>query len=125
MLPEKKHSEFLLYQSEDGTIKINVRLEDNTVWLTQSDMVELFQSSKSNISEHIKHIFDEGELREESVVRKFRTTAADGKTYEVNHYNLDVIISVGYRVKSLSQNISRIGTAKGIGRIRNLQEKIR
>lgn len=108
MLPEKKHSEFLLYQSEDGTIKINVRLEDNTVWLTQSDMVELFQSSKSNISEHIKHIFDEGELREESVVRKFRTTAADGKTYEVNHYNLDVIISVGYRVKSLRGTQFRI-----------------
>ena len=74
MLPEKKHSEFLLYQSEDGTIKINVRLEDNTVWLTQADMVELFQSSKSNVSEHIKHIFEEGELKEESVVRKFRTT---------------------------------------------------
>ncbi|MCX7875067.1 MAG: virulence RhuM family protein [Melioribacteraceae bacterium] len=108
MLPEKKHSEFLLYQSEDGTIKINVRLEDNTVWLTQADMVELFQSSKSNVSEHIKHIFEEGELKEESVVRKFRTTAADGKTYEVNHYNLDVIISVGYRVKSLRGTQFRI-----------------
>lgn len=108
MLPEKKHSEFLLYQSEDGTIKINVRLEDNTVWLTQADMVELFQSSKSNISEHIKHIFEEGELWEESVVRKFRTTAADGKTYEVNHYNLDVIISVGYRIKSLRGTQFRI-----------------
>lgn len=108
MLPEKSKSEFLLYQSEDGKIKINVRLEDNTVWLTQADMVELFQSSKSNISEHIKHIFEEGELREESVVRKFRTTAADGKNYEVNHYNLDVIISVGYRVKSLRGTQFRI-----------------
>lgn len=102
------NSEFLLYQSEDGKIKINVRLEDNTVWLTQADMVELFQSSKSNISEHIKHIFEEGELQENSVVRKFRTTAADGKIYEVNHYNLDVIISVGYRVKSLRGTQFRI-----------------
>jgi hypothetical protein len=100
MLPERKNSELLLYQSEDGTIKIHVRLEDHTVWLTQADMVELFQSSKSNISEHIKHIFEEGELQENAVVRKFRTTASDGKKYEVSHYNLDVIISVGYRVKS-------------------------
>lgn len=71
-------------------------------------MVELFQSSKSNISEHIKHIFEEGELQENSVVRKFRTTATDGKSYEVNHYNLDVIISVGYRVKSLRGTQFRI-----------------
>ncbi len=95
------NSEILFYQSGDGHTKIQVRLEKDTVWLTQADMVELFQSSKSNISEHIKHVFAEGELEEDSVVRKFRTTAADGKSYEVNHYNLDVIISVGYRVKSL------------------------
>jgi hypothetical protein len=101
-------SDILLYQSDDGKIKIQVRLQDNTVWLTQSDMVELFQSSKSNISEHIKHIFEEGELQEGSVVRKFRTTAADGKNYEVNYYNLDVIISVGYRVKSLRGTQFRI-----------------
>lgn len=92
--------EFLFYQTEDGLTKIDVRLENETVWLTQAQMVELFQSSKSNISEHIKHIFIEGELNEESVVRKFRTTAVDGKSYEMIHYNLDVIISVGYRVKS-------------------------
>lgn len=92
--------ELLLYQTEDGQTKIEVRLSDETVWLTQSQMVELFQSSKSNISEHIKHIFDEGELKPDSVVRNFRTTAADGKIYETLHYNLDVIISVGYRVKS-------------------------
>ncbi|MGI6395489.1 MAG: virulence RhuM family protein [bacterium] len=97
----KLSSEILLYQSDDGQLKIQVRLENETVWLTQADMVELFQSSKSNISEHIKHVFEEGELQENSVVRKFRTTAADGKNYEVNYYNLDVIISVGYRVKSL------------------------
>ncbi len=79
MLPARSNSEFLLYQSDDGKVRIQVRLEDNTVWLTQADMVELFQSSKSNISEHIKHIFEEGELQEDSVVRNFRTTAADGK----------------------------------------------
>jgi len=108
MLPEKNQSEFLLYQSEDSRIKINVRLEDNTVWLTQADMVDLFQSSKSNISEHIKNVFEEGELQEDSVVRKFRTTATDGKNYDVNHYNLDVIISVGYRVKSIRGTQFRI-----------------
>ncbi len=108
MIHEKSSSEILLYKSEDGQIKIQVRLEDNTVWLTQADMVTLFQSSKSNISEHIKHIFEEGELLEKSVVRKFRTTAADGKEYTVKHYNLDVVISVGYRVKSLRGTQFRI-----------------
>lgn len=108
MLPEKMNSEFLLYQSDNGKLKIQVRLEDNTVWLSLGDMVELFNSSKSNISEHIKHIFAEGELEENSVVRKFRTTASDGKNYEVNHFNLDVIISVGYRVKSLRGTQFRI-----------------
>ncbi len=94
------NGEFLFYQTEDGLTKIDVRLEEETVWLTQAQMVELFQSSKANISEHIKHIFTEGELNEEAVVRKFRTTALDDKSYEMLHYNLDVIISVGYRVKS-------------------------
>jgi hypothetical protein len=111
MLPEKKNSELLLYQSEDGTIKIQVRLEDNTVWLTQADMVELFQSSKSNISEHIKHIFEEGELTASSTVRKFRTVRLEGGRQVERvmvHYNLDVIISVGYRVKSLRGTQFRI-----------------
>ena len=94
-------SEIIIYQTEDGQTKVDVIMEDETVWLAQAQMVELFQSSKANISEHIKHIFDEGELDEDSVVRNFRTTAADGKSYNVKHYNLDVIISVGYRVKSL------------------------
>ena len=102
------NSEIILYQSDDGKIKIQVRLESNTVWLTQADMKELFRSSKSNISEHIKNIFEEGELQEDSVVRNFRTTAADGKNYEVKHYNLDVIISVGYRVKSMRGTQFRI-----------------
>ncbi|GAB1416910.1 virulence RhuM family protein [Paludibacter sp.] len=108
MLLNKLNSEILLYQSDDGQIKIQVRLENETVWLTQADMVTLFQSSKANISEHIKHIFEEGELNENSVVRNFRTTATDGKNYEVKHYNLDVVISVGYRVKSLRGTQFRI-----------------
>jgi len=98
---EKNNSEIIIYQTEDGATKINVRLDGNSVWVTQTDLVELFQSSKSNISEHIKHIFEEGELIETAVVRKFRTTAPDGKNYNVAFYNLDVIISIGYRVKSL------------------------
>ncbi len=101
-------SNILLYQTEDGQTKIEVHLEDETVWITQADMMELFQSSKSNISEHIKHIFDEGELNKDSVVRNFRTTAADGKKYQTSFYNLDVIISVGYRVKSLRGTQFRI-----------------
>ena len=94
-------SEILIYQTQDGHTKIDVKFEDETVWLTQAQLCELYQTSKSNISEHIKHIFEEEELDEESVVRKFRTTAADGKSYNVTHYNLDMIISLGYRVKSL------------------------
>lgn len=78
MLPEKSNSEILLYQTEDGQLKIQVRLENETVWLTQAHMVELFQTSKSNISEHIKHIFEEGELQEDSVVRNFRTVQLEG-----------------------------------------------
>ncbi len=108
MLPEKTKSEFLLYTSEDGRIKINVRLENNTVWLTQADMVTLFQTTKQNVSLHIRNIFKEGELIEDSVVKYFLTTARDGKSYKVKHYNLDVIISVGYRVKSLRGTQFRI-----------------
>jgi hypothetical protein len=93
-------SEILIYQNPDGAIRLDVRLEDETVWLPQAHLCELFQKSKATISEHIKHVFEEGELREEAVVRNFRTTAADGKSYDVRYYNLDVIISVGYRVKS-------------------------
>ena len=93
-------SEFLLYQTEDGQTKIDVKIEGETVWLTQSQMVELFQRDKSVISKHIKNVFVEGELNEKAVVAFFATTAADGKTYDVAYYNLDMIISVGYRVKS-------------------------
>lgn len=98
----------IIYQTQDGKTKIDVKIENETVWLTQNQMVELFQSSKANISEHISHIFEESELDENSVVRNFRITANDGKNYNTKHYNLDVIISVGYRVKSLRGTQFRI-----------------
>ena len=100
-MSENKTGEIVIYQTDDGQTKIDVRFEDETVWLTQAQLVDLYQSSKANISEHIKHIFEEGELDEVSVVRNFRTTAADGKLYSTNYYNLDMIISLGYRVKSI------------------------
>ena len=92
--------QLLVYAAEDGRIKIDVRLENETVWLTQQHMAELFQTSKQNIGQHLKRVFSEGELIETSVVKNFFTTAADGKSYRTNFYNLDAIISVGYRVKS-------------------------
>jgi len=90
----------LVYVDDNGKPQVDVRFQDETVWLTQAQLVDLYQSSKANVSEHIKNIFDEGELDKNSVVRKFRTTASDGKNYEVNYYNLDMIISLGYRIKS-------------------------
>lgn len=93
-------SEILIYQNQNGHIKIDVRLEDETVWLSQLQMAQLFGKDKRTVSEHINNIFKEGELDENSVVRNFRITATDGKNYDTQHYNLDVIISVGYRVKS-------------------------
>src|ERR1035437_4758208 len=105
-MKEEQKGEIILYQAADGTTKIEVRLENENVWLTQAQLVDLYQSSKSNISEHIKHIFEEEELNEEVVVRKFRTTtkhgAIEGKTQEnwTSFYNLDLIISLGYRIKS-------------------------
>ena len=98
----------ILYQTEDGQTRIEVRLLDETVWLNQAQMCELFDKDKRTISEHLQNIFKEGELLEQSVVRKFRTTASDGKKYQVVHYNLDVIISVGYRVSSLRGTQFRI-----------------
>ena len=96
----KNTGDIIIYQTDDGLTKIDVKLDDETVWLNQQQLVLLYQTSKSNISEHIKHIFAEGELDENSVVRKFRTTADDGKKYDVTFYNLDMIISLGYRIKS-------------------------
>jgi len=95
------NSEIVIFQTEDGQTKIEVRMQDETVWLTQAQMVELFQTSKQNVSLHINNVFDDGELNPNSVVKEYLTTAADGKKYRTNYYNLDVIISVGYRVKSL------------------------
>ena len=91
----------IIYIAGDGQTKIDVKLEDETLWLTQAQMCDLYQTSKSNVSEHIKHIIEEGELQEDSVVRKFRTTAADGKSYLTTFYNLDMIIALGYRVRSI------------------------
>jgi len=93
-------SEIVIYQGKNNDVQIDVQFENETVWLTQAQLVLLYQSSKANVSEHIKHIFEEGELNPNAVVRKFRTTATDGKNYYVEHYNLDLIISLGYRIKS-------------------------
>ena len=106
-------NEILIYQTEDGHTKIDVKLEGETVWLTQAQLCELYQTSKSNISEHIKHIFEEGELEENAIVRKFRTTVAGWKNYNTIHYNLDMIISLGYRVKSkIATNFRRWATER-------------
>ncbi len=96
-----RNGNIVIYQSEDGHTHIEVHIEDETVWLTQAQLCELYQTSKSNVSEHIKNVFADGELEENSVVRKFRTTAVDGKSYEMKFYNLDMIISLGYRIRSI------------------------
>lgn len=95
-----QNSEFLFYQTTDGQTRLEVRFQGETVWLLLNQLAKLFQRDKSVISKHIKNVFDEGELSAESVVANFATAATDGKTYRVDHYNLDVIISAGYRVKS-------------------------
>ncbi len=95
-----EHGEIIIYQSDDGQSSLEVHLEDETVWLSQAQLTELFDRNKRTISEHIRNVFKEGELVENAVVRKSRTTANDGKSYNIIYYNLDVIISVGYRVKS-------------------------
>lgn len=105
MNKDNNQGEIVFYQTDDGDTKIDVRFVDETVWLTQAQLCELYQTSKSNVSEHIKNIFEEGELEENSTVRKFRTVQNEGErivTREQLHYNLDMIISLGYRVKSIS-----------------------
>ena len=97
-----------MYTTEDGITRIQATFDNDTVWLSLDQMAELFQRDKSTISRHIKNIFEEGEYISDSVVANFATTAADGKTYQVDYYNLDVIISVGYRVKSLRGTQFRI-----------------
>jgi len=95
------NSEIIIYQADDGQTRIDVRMEEETVWLSQAQMAELFQTTKQNVSLHINNAFAEGELEQDSVVKEYLTTATDGKNYRTRYYNLDVIISVGYRVKSL------------------------
>ena len=95
-----KGGHILIYQTESGQTKIEVRLDGETLWLNQAALAKLYQTTKQNISLHIKNIYDEGELEEDSVVKEYLTTAADGKNYKTKHYNLDMIISVGYRIKS-------------------------
>ena len=95
------NNQIIIYQSDDGETRIEVKFTGETVWLSQQQLCELYNTSKANVSEHIKHIFADGELDEESVVRKFRTTASDGKSYNVTFYNLDMIISLGYRIRSV------------------------
>ena len=100
MTDGRPQGDIILYQTEDGQSRIDVTLSDDTVWLTADQMAELFQRNKSTISRHIRNVFESGELKPDSVVAFFATTAADGKNYNVAYYNLDVIISVGYRVNS-------------------------
>lgn len=94
-------NEIIIYSGADGETRIEVKFTGETVWLSQQQLCELYTTSKANVSEHIKHIFEDAELDKESVVRKFRTTAADGKSYNVTFYNLDMIISLGYRIRSV------------------------
>ena len=105
---QEPQSQILLYQSSDGSTRVEVRLQEETVWLSQLQMAQLFLKDKSVISRHLKNIFDERELMRDSVVAEFATTAADGKTYKVEYYNLDAIISVGYRVNSIRGTQFRI-----------------
>lgn len=95
------NNQIIIYQAQDGKTRIEVKHMGDTLWLSQQQLCDLYNTSKANVSEHIKHIFEDGELEEDAVVRKFRTTASDGKSYNVTHYNLDMIISLGYRVRSI------------------------
>jgi len=97
---ENIDSQLIKYRPPKGKIEVDVRFQENSVWLTQTQMSELFGKNKRTISEHVNNIFKEGELKEKYAIRNIRTSAADGKVYKTNHYNFDVIISVGYRVKS-------------------------
>ena len=103
LVPDENQGDIVIYQTEDGDTKIDVRFVDETVWLTQQQMAELFQSSRTNIVEHIQHIYEEGELDEASTCRKFRQVRQEGSRMverELPYYNLDMIISLGYRVRS-------------------------
>ena len=108
-----EHGNIIIYKDKLGNDNIEVKMIDNNVWLNQEQLVKLYNSSKSNISEHIKHILEEGELDGNSVVRNFRTTASDGKNYNMKYYNLDMIVAVGFRVKSnIGTNFRKWATDK-------------
>ena len=120
-MKEEQKGEMILYQAEDGTTKIEVRLENENVWLSQQQMSELYQTSRTNVVEHIKHIYEESELDEDSTCRNFRQVQIEGNrrvTREIPFYNLDMIISLGYRVKS------RIATKFRIWATERLKEYI-
>lgn len=106
------NNQVIIYEDSNGEVKIDVSLENETVWLSQKQMEMLFDKSKKTISEHIGNIFKEGELEKDSVVRNFRTTASDGKNYDVAYYNLDMIISLGYRVNSKRATSFRVWATK-------------
>ena len=112
----ENYGEILIYQSDDGLTNVEVKIQDETVWLTQQQMAELFQTSRTNVVEHIKHIYDEGELDEISTCRKFRQVRKEGQrevAREIPFYNLDMIISLGYRVKSvIATNFRRWATER-------------
>ena len=107
-----ENSNFIMYTTDDGQVEIEVRLEDENVWLTQKAMAELFDTTKQNISLHINNIFEENELSSDSVVKENLTAAQDGKNYKTKYYNLDLIIAVGYRVKSVRGTQFRIWANK-------------
>lgn len=92
--------EIVLYPTDDGKSRVECRFEAETLWLSQAALVQLYQTTKANVSIHLKHIFEEGELKEDSVVKSYLTTAADGKNYQVRHYNLEAVLAIGYRVRS-------------------------
>ena len=94
----KNVNNIVIYTSKDGVVKVDTAIYDDTIWMSQNELAKLFDTTKNNISMHMKNIFESGELEKNSVVKKFLTTASDGKKYSVLHYNLDVIIAVGYRV---------------------------
>ena len=108
----KKDSEIILYKTPNQDIKVEILLENETIWLPQQKIAELFDTTKQNVSLHVKNIFESGELDENSVVKDFLTTASDGKNYKTKHYNLDAIISIGYRVNSASATHFRIWATK-------------
>jgi len=111
-MKSKIDSQIVLYQAPDGKTKIEVKLQGETVWLSQAQMTDLFQTTKQNVSLHIKNIFSEEELDEDSVVKEYLTTAEDGKKYSIFYYNLDLIISVGYRINSHRGTQFRIWATK-------------